>query len=164
MRITKAEAKNVASKLLETKVNKFKSMKEQLTLEIKNAALSIVPKEVLVVYNKYPQYFMGNSKYLYVNGEGIGYIKNVPLNKRDNYVIVQDPAIQSKLIRLRDEISEKGDELESLRYDVETALYSLKTYKRISEEFPQAIPFLPSKENNELALNIKDIILKLDEK
>lgn len=52
-------------------------------------------------------------------------------------------------------------EINSLKSEIEQALLSLVTFKRVSENFPEAVPFLPKIQNTSLVVDLSNLRNKI---
>lgn len=62
---------------------------------------------------------------------------------------------------LFNEVTSLKSDVKKLEQDITTALVNLKTLKRVSVEFPEALEFLPKSETTAICVNIKPIREKL---
>jgi (2Fe-2S) ferredoxin len=93
---------------------------------------------------------------------GFGYesfsLKESVVLKADNHYYTNISGENAKkIIKMHNEILDKKSEVSNLILDLEILLYSLRTYSKVSENFPEAIPFLPKKLTTGLSINISDI-------
>ena len=80
-------------------------------------------------------------------GAGIQSYESVQLTKdlpNPEEHLQMKPHNAEKFIKLKRIHKEKKDELTKLELDVETAIFNARTYKRIAELFPEAVPHLPA--------------------
>lgn len=160
--ITKAIANEVAIKLTEKKQKEIKKLNSELNAIFYDMVVSKIPKEVLDAYKNHKEYFNRRSD-MQMIGQGwnwryISFGCELPYNK----TVFEPNSKQSDiLVKLKNTIEEKTDARNKLISEIEVALFSLRTYKRVEESFPEATPFLPEKITNVLAVNISDIRQKI---
>lgn len=124
------------------------------------------PTEIKELAGKYPEYFEFQDRIGFYGTNGFGYenykIEGRIISKAGiiSYTSIS-PENAKKLKKLDDEIQDKRKELEDLVRELEILLYSLRTYAKVTEQFPEAVPFLPFKTTSALAINIQDLRNKL---
>jgi len=162
MRITKDIAQDVAIKLLAKKYASIKQFKLQLAEKIKPAYDKTIPEDVLKTASKYPDYFDINN-YVRLNGNGWNYV-NINMeglkvvSKRSISPLFEPQGKFADVIKkLHNELADKESEVKQLKTEIENTLYSLRTYAKISEIFPEAVPFLPKHENTQLVVNVQGL-------
>lgn len=164
MRITKDAAKSIAIKLTEKKTKELNRIRTEISDITYNVALKQVPKDILDLHAKKPNYFKTFYR-VYLTGKGLNHecidIKNVPGTDGYSKTILVDDKNASALATLINNRDTLISEIEKLKIEIEAALIGLGTYAKITSEFKEAVPFLPFKEKNELVINIKDIRKKL---
>jgi len=161
-RITKEIAEQVAKKMTEDKENEIIKINKQLTNTVTDFVLKTIPEEVIEFNEKFKGYIdMRSNVRLIGNGwnyENLSLSKSIPLKKQDFIPNVKQSDILKKL---KEEVSDKEKHLQQLRRKIGIALYSLRTYSKVAIEFPEAVPFLPKKQETSLAININDIRAEL---
>jgi len=160
--ITKVIASEVAIKLTAKKQEEINLLRTELREEFESIYLKTIPSEVLKCYEKFPNYFEARNE-VSVSGNGFNYqrlffTKKLPTSS--SHYLPNSVDCES-LLKKENAIQDKSKEISKLRTDIEVALFSLRSYKRIIEQFPEAEPFLPEKISNALAINISDIQSKL---
>lgn len=161
IRITKDEAKAIAKVLTSGLKNKL----EQIDKERKEVAykyfLSLVPQPVLSLYEIHKDYFKKLDTSVYVDGKWYFSIKfDVPFNGDQT---IKDEKVKEQLTKLQNQYEKAEKQKHELVTNLQEAIYNLRTYKRISEEFPEAIPFLQKKPNTELQINLNSLREQLKE-
>ena len=163
-RITKELANRIAEKLISKQLEEVKKLNFEFEEKVYLAILKTIPKEVMDCYEKNPDFFnTTRSFYMYGKGwhsETIASSKKLPKN---NFFSAEklNEADSNKLLKERQLIDDKKLEAKKLLKEIEVALYSLRTYTRISEHLPEAIPFLPSATSTALQVNLSDIRKKI---
>jgi hypothetical protein len=165
-RITKEIATQVARDLTTKKREELKVLDTKFRSELKRMYVEDVPNEIKEISVKHRKYFDFRSR-ISLNGvNGFGYESYsidgeviVPTSGAYYTNISSDNA--KILKKLENEFQDKKKELNELIKDLEILLYSLRTYSKVSEQFPEAIPFLPFRTTSALAINIQDLRNKL---
>ena len=161
-RITKQIAENVAIELTKKNALEIKELKADLDSKFTEIYLKTVPKEVLQLFEKYPDYLETRSS-MQISGNGFQY-QSLSLNKSfpsENHIFLPNEKDAKRLLSLVNEISDKKSEHSKLKQEVSALLFNLKTYNRVNSEFPEASPFLPKSVSTALMVNISDLREKL---
>jgi len=166
MNITRIAAEEIAIKLTAQKERDIKDMKGKLSMAVTLAYQSTIPKEVLESFEKHESW-MSKTTYVRLVGHGFNYetinlTKTMPTKDRDygnNFQV--EKANSDNWIRQHRAIEAATKERKELIREIENALISLKTHKRIEEAFPEAAKFLPVKSNTAIAVNLTHIRTKL---
>lgn len=165
-RLSKDECRNIAhqmtdciSKEIEAVNNYFKDLNRQI-LE------SRVPEPILSLFygdEKLAKYInKTTSGYMYIGKRYIHvYFDSVPANDNIDSVIVPEIHLK-KANEMYDKKSALEIKQKLLIRELEEILYKLATPRKITEHLPEALPFLPSVENNELPqINLEQFREKL---
>lgn len=160
--ITKAIATEVAIKLTSKQWKEIESLESKLEKQFEEVYLKSIPLDVQDAFEKYPGYF-NTTKYVQVSGNGFNY-QNLQLTKilpkiKGGFRLKEKDAVT--LLKKYNEIEDKKSEARKLLQEIEVVLNSLRSYKKINSEFPEATPFLPEKITTQLAVNISDVQSKL---
>jgi len=160
--ITKSMAAEVAKKLTEKKAENLTAAKKELQKVFTEMYEQGANSEILKLYTKYPSYFNSRTEFQ-VSGNGMSYewfetTKALPCY---NAQFKPDENQAAELIRLKGVKEAREVELRKLRYELETVLWSLRSYKKIAEFLPEAAPFLPEKITTALAVNVSDLRQRL---
>jgi len=162
MNITKTIATEVAEKLLSKQALEIKNLRSKLESTFDEIYLKTIPKEVVELFKKYPNYFRTRSGFQ-LSGNGFDWksvtsSKELPCINGSFQPNEKDAVILQKSIN---EIDKKKLEYKKLHSEIETALFGLRTYKRVEENFPEAFIFLPNSISNKLIVNISDLRNKI---
>lgn len=160
--ITKTQAQEIAVKLTVNQQKEYDKARKETQTFFTEKYLATVPDEVKNLFEKYPSYF-DSSKEFQLQGNGFNWqyvqtLKEVPYSKR---TYSPDPKEAEKLLKLLNTEDCKRAELKKLRSEIEIALNSLRTFKRINESFPEASQYLTIKTSTALAVNLSEIREKL---
>jgi hypothetical protein len=157
-RITKEIAREVAEKLTAKKLKEIQNLDLKQKTILHEFITEKIPKDVMSVYLVRPNYFKTYSSFS-VCGNGFDYKHLSTLNYLPFFGGSFEPS-QEQAKKLNEVLNEK-DNLKvkyfKLVKEIETLLYSLRTYSKVNLEFPEATPFLPENICNKLMVNISDI-------
>jgi hypothetical protein len=167
-RITKEIASAVAKELVQPKQEEKMVLQALLKDHLRNYFLTTIPEDVLIEFHKNPNYF-NTTHSIRIQGEGITDSYNyysigeeLPYSRKTDRVLLP-PKVAAAAVKLIDAIKDKKYEIEKLIKEIEVALYNLRTYKNVENEFPEAFKRLPPTPlTTALAINLKDIRCKLD--
>jgi len=145
-RITKIAADKVALILTTKKQKQVTDAKVAVNEYITKLYEATIPKVIIDGFAKFPDFFK-KSGILYIGGTGIQRWESVNITKSlpnpdKTFELKQEQA--EKFIKLKREHEKQTTEYEKLKLDVETAVFNARTYKRIAELFPEAVPHLPA--------------------
>jgi len=162
MNITKQIASEVAVLLLQEKQKEINSLKKNLDSEFTEIVLKTIPIDVLDFNDKFPDYLDLRSSFQCM-GNGFNYkwlntSKSLPC-KNSNFL--PNPSEAKKLLSIIGKIGDKKKVYNELLKEIEVTLFSLRTYKRVEESFPEAFILLPNKTTTAVALNISDLRQKI---
>ena len=165
--ITKDLAKFVASKMIDKMQQNIELKKLQVSEKVVADINKTLPKELLEIALKYPNYFKKcNRILLQGNGLNDSFSLNKSVLATGNYHQIafkpepEDAKIISKGINEIEKLEKKYKEL---RIQIEKTLLNLKTFKRIETQFPEAWKFVPeNKTENSLAVPIEDLRKQLN--
>lgn len=160
--ITKTQAQEIAVKLTTNQQKEYDKARKETQTFFTEKYLATIPEEVKNLFEKYPSYFVSRKEFqLQGNGFNWQYVnalKEVPYSNR---TYSPEPKEAEKLLKLLNIEDEKRIELIKLRSEIEIALNSLRTFKRINESFPEASKYLQIKTSTALAVNLSEIREKL---
>jgi len=164
MRITKQIADDVAKKLTEKKSKELEELKSKLSDLVKKEYDKKIPTEVIELAKLYPSYFDFN-RYVRLNGNGWSYknieLKGTVISQNGSSHLEPDNKASLAIKSISDKVDDMNANISRLKTDVSNAIYNLRTYAKVSENFPEAISFLPKQQNTALQLNISDIKQRL---
>lgn len=163
-RITKEIAKEVAEKLTATKHDEWRKTKDSFINKLTEFYNDRIPLDVVLFGEKYPKYIR-KSKSIRLYGNGFEYqyenLKEEVIELSGNKMFEPTKEQADILIKIQYEYGRLRSEYYDLKSEIETMLYSLRTYNRVLEQFSEAYPFLPNKITTALTVNIEDIRKKL---
>jgi len=162
MNITKQIASEVAILLLQKQANEIKSLNKDLETEFTEMVFKKIPVEVLDVFGKFSDYF-GTRKSFQLSGNGFNYkwLSASRCLPAKNASFCPDEKEAKRLLSIINKIDDKSNKYQDLLKEIEVTLFSLRTYKRVEENFPEAFVLLPKKQTVSLALNLSDLRNKL---
>lgn len=161
-RITKTLAQEVADKMTATRRETIRLKKSFYKESIYNEIRKTIPKDVLDFFEKYPQY-TETSQSIRISGNGFNYEyevidKELPSKRGQNFQYTPSEEIAKSLLEKKNEIEKLKIETESLRKEIESTIFNLKTYKYVQENFPEAFEYFPTQKiTTALSLNISDL-------
>lgn len=147
-KISKQRANEVSKNMSDSVIEpKKKELKLKLEALLEPFILAKIPKEVAETYILYPSYFDKTSTFRPVSngiGEfGVSMSKKYPSTGGYGIQIEVSKEAYSKML----DIYRKIDDLSSKRYEIqrniEAALFQLSTFKKINENFNEAMEFIP---------------------
>ena len=166
MKISKEKANQAAMSMVQDKREKANEINQEISKLIEKAVKRSVPKAVKTAFELHPN-FIRKSLSFSPRGLGIdrpGSItvsKEMPSTGRHGATVQLNIAEAEDFINLskkRDDITEKTAKVEKNIYN---AILALGTYKRVEENFPEAFPHLPTIENRQVVVQVKDIVNEL---
>lgn len=163
-RITKAIAAQMADAMTKEKRTEISKAWDELKAECLDILHRRTPKDVVELSKKHPEFFNFRTSislgitfgYKSVGLDG-SYIESsvsshLPMSKGDVKKI-------GKLLSRHDDLNK---EVNKLKLDLENTLYALKTYKRVTEAFQEAVPYLPvGAANMEVMIDIQSLVKRL---
>jgi hypothetical protein len=165
-RITKEIATQVAVQLTSKKRELVKELDVKFRSELKRMYVEDTPIDIIQLEVKFPQYFEKRNRIGFNGTNGFGYevysIEGTVIATINGAYYTKISPENSKILKTLDnEIQDKKKELKDLVTELEILLYSLRTYAKVTEQFPEAVPFLPYRTTSALAINIEDVRKKL---
>ena len=147
-KITKQRAYDVAKKMANQIIEpKRVELKTQLESLLEPIIISKIPKEIMECFERYPKYISTTHVYRpIVNGTGefgVSMSKNYPTGIGYSAPIEVTKELYKKMIAIHHKIADLKTKEESLKTNIEATLNQLSTFKRISEKFNEAMPFIP---------------------
>lgn len=143
---------------------KIKSLSEE-RIDLANKAVSdALPKDLKQCFEKYKSVFSKSQSVTFCNGkqevrlDGLSYF---PASTTWFPHVEVGSQIVGKIDKLRLEIEKLKDEKEKTYNSIVSTLLSLRTFKRVKDQFPDAYEYLKEYEDNEktaLSLPIDDIL------
>lgn len=157
-RVTKEIAREVAEKLLTLKCEEVKKLDLKIKEMLEGYILKKLPKEVLELSKKYPTY-LNSSNDFSVSGNGFSYQHLNTINKLpcSNTSYEPTPEEAKDLLIVVNKKEDLRQSYFKLIRDIESLLYSLRTYNRVITEFPEAVKFLPNNVSDKLMVNVLEI-------
>lgn len=165
MRITKQLASEIAKQVTAEKKKQWLDAETILRKTTREFAEKNIPSDVLKFQKKYPKLISSSSSEQFTNVDlnfkRFYFDKYIP-NYFPSYVPISDEDAKT-LKNMSDNVDKLKKEQADLYKEIEIALLSLKTFKVVREEFPEAAKFLPEdkKISTALSVNLNDIRKKL---
>lgn len=161
-RITKTQCEEISKAMTMKMTEEMRSIQNQINLIFEKYIRSKIPNEVMEMFKKYPHLF-STRKYFHLNNTNlkIEISGAVPYsNNESGWVSELDKEIETKILSLWKTYRNIEDKRYELRRKIETALYDLRTYKKITELLPEAVPFIKANENEQLLPSIPIIQIR----
>lgn len=168
MNITRNVSEQVAEKMVAPIGAKIKSLSEE-RIDLANKTVSdVLPKDLKECFEKYKSVFCKSQSVTFCNGkqevrlDGLSYF---PASTTWFPHIEVGSQIVGKIENLRLKIEKLKDEKEKTYNSIVSTLLSLRTFKRVKEQFPSAYEYLKEYEIIEkeaLSLPIDDILLTIN--
>lgn len=159
--ITKDHANIIAKEMVKKMNEKIRLKEEDLSQYITEQYNATLPKDVLSLFNQYPNYFRKAGRVLLKgNGlnSGFNLLKSVCAVSDYQIALQPDPAAAKIISKSLSEIEKLETKRNQLKVQIEQTLLSLKTYKRIEDQFPEAFALIPQRGTiNAVAIPIDDI-------
>jgi len=164
MVISKELAGSIARKLTQKKYDALEKTKKDISDLAYEIAKAGVKKDIFEMYEKNKSYFNTTSQ-LALIGQGLNNetvsIKSIPSDGSWSITKTLNNKHAETFVILFDKQKTQKKELQQLNIEIEAALLGLRTFKKITDQFPEAAKYLPVKENRELMINISAIVKKL---
>jgi hypothetical protein len=160
----------VIEQIAEKMTEKSKKYAEEMDKELKELVTAIyesqLPPEVMKLFKTHSEYIQ-TSKELFVDGYGLSreYLsmsKKLPATSNYNQTIKLTAAIGDKIVKAKRKKEKAYEDYRQLLSETKSALYALKTHKNISENLPEAKPFLPPPMSNALVVNFDSLQKRLN--
>lgn len=159
--ITKTHADTIAKEMVKKMTDKIQLKKVELSQYITDQYNATLPKDVLNLFNQYPNYFKrAGTVLLKGNGLNSGYYLSKSVCAVSDYQVAlqPEPAAAKIISKSLNEIEKLETKRNQLKVQIEQTLLSLKTYKRIEDQFPEAYALIPERATvNAIAVPIDDI-------
>lgn len=159
MRITKESAEVLSKKLSEKYLESLKKVKSELSEYVTAEYIKDIPAPVIKIFASESAYFRKDSRIMLSGEFGHQYIpatKSVPNDQYTATLTLTKERINkiSGLIKKRDDLEKKYKDIKGEIYQ---ALIALGTYKRISDQFPEAAIYLPQAQTMALTIDINKV-------
>ena len=164
-RITKQIALTVANQLVLPKRQELKTEENKLSEIVTEVYRAKIPIDILMLFETKRKYFK-TKNYLKINGNGFNFtpFSMVGLLPDNNDIYCSEFSVKEcdKIHRQFNIVEDCKKEIDKLRFDIQTAIFNLRTYNNVEKEFPEAFKLLPIRQTTALVVNLKDIRCKLD--
>lgn len=151
MQITKSLAQDVAIKMTQNLRDKKIALENQLSEIIHGWVMAKVPKEIMAVFNSKNKGYLQLTSGARLTGNGYNwdsiYCREFPIYNTDSKAISVTREMSEKISPLTNSIKDYEKEIKDLKNKIEEAIFNLKTKNKVAEQFPEALPFFPVKEN-----------------
>ena len=148
-RITKAAAAIAAAAITKKLFDTAAAAKKEIKTWATKKVISTLPEMVKNCFSEYGCYFDKSTSF-YLSGEGITYdtreiwtLTALP-RKNNSGQMLLNKTDAAEIYKLRNDYEEKNKAAKKAKTEIETALFNLRTYKRVLELYPEAYSFLPT--------------------
>jgi hypothetical protein len=160
-RITKQIAEITANELVKSKKEKIKILQSEFKQKLYQMVLQNIPDDVIKFHKKHPKFIKTNF-YVEISGNGFEYQRialesEFPSKNGERFQLLPDPETAKELLKSFNQIKDLKESSDRLKSDLERAIFNLRTYKSVEENFPEAFLLLPKIENNSVQINLSDI-------
>lgn len=167
MRISKELASKVAKAMMSEKRKKQDDLFAQFKDKLKQAYIITIPQLVLDTFKKHPDYFH-TTRVICIDTNGFNNfhvnIDTPILNNSGNYYTFYhpSPSASSSLMKLKNSISSLRDKNDKLELELKETIIALRTFARIQELLPEAVPFLPKSQSTEIIVDLTQLRKKIN--
>jgi hypothetical protein len=162
-RITKALSEEIARKLVEPKKKELEELNEKKRSIAEKRAWEDLPEEVIKLAQSHPEYVQCKNSARVYGPDIVDHVNETfdkPLPVKDTWApkIVLNKDESKEYFDLLTKSRNIAQSIYELKHKIEVAVYNLRTYKRIREEFPEASKYLPNgKKKTGLAIRLDEI-------
>ncbi len=168
MKITKTKSVEISFFLTKSKKDQLSELELNLSKKVKEIYDNSIPKEVIELQKKYPDYFeYTNNCSLYGNGfsgqrVSLGKEKSI-YKQNNNSALNLNPAEGEILIKLYNEFNDAKKELTNIRIELEKIILMLGTKLKVLKEFPEAESCFKDSNSNctDVSVCVSDIRKKI---
>lgn len=169
-RISKELAAIIAGQLVAHKYAAIEQLKKEYNTFIFDTFQEQTPKEVKDFFKKFPDYFEIES---HINFTGHGfrweqvYISDteekapIIANKDNKAMLTLDKSLASQISKRLHAIEKAEDQYKKVKGEIRMALINLRTYKNITDKFPEAAEHLPKISVPAVIVNIEGLRKKI---
>lgn len=138
-KIAEIISKEMANSAYDSKIN---SLESKLLDMVSDEVIANTPIEVLEISKKYPKYFITRSEFNLSDGVNrLNYVRCRRLPSEQTTITVS-PKVFAQIKELHEELKALHKVKMDLINKIESTLLSLRTYKRVQSEFPEAYKYL----------------------
>lgn len=160
MRITKSIATDAAKAMTSEKQKQITGLLQKATEILAKWYKSTVPHELIQALSTQNRKYIRCSSGIYLVGNGFNH-KWVNLGEAlpvdDSQRVEPDAKIAKQLVDLYDKADAVKRERDLLIKDIEIALFRLGTLARVTESFPEALPYIPKTANAAVAVDLTNL-------
>lgn len=159
-RISQESAHNTSVKIVEPIKKKIGEVDKEIKELLTEYYQGIIPQEVMKFWKKNSQYMFTVTS-IYPKGVGISNSNSEPINNspgvsqyaREDLLLTKEQAVEfNKLIDKRDDLKQK---YKAMQKEIEIAILSLGTYKRVVDQFPEVAEFFPESTKQKMQLTVQ---------
>lgn len=155
MRIGKEKAREAAEKIVAPLTKKIKDFEKQMGIELLAEYEKRIPAEVKKCFAKNPTFFKTEYSVYVGRFKGIGIYASFGKAVPELNVFKVESIVAAQYINELETLTEDRDKAQR---QIESTIITLGTIKRVSDEFPEAVPFIDIPvPNTEIAINITPV-------
>lgn len=156
-RISQELARRIAEKMTEKKFKQVDKLKKAFHQLVTDAYKRAIPKSILEVREKFPEYFMLTGRII-LDGHGFDH-DHIPVigpdlitNSDHRARLKMTPELATEIKKTQWAFEKERDSYTKLVDEIYQAIMALGSYKQIREKFPEAGQYLPDVGPRSLAL------------
>ena len=158
-KISKQRANEVSKNMSDSVIEpKKKELKLKLEAILEPFILAKIPKEIIELHAIYPSYFDKTSTFRPVlngNGEfGVSMSKKYPSTGGYGVQIEISKEAYSKMLSIYRKIEDLSSKRYEIQRNIEATLLQLSTFKKINENFNEAMEFIPKEWMNDTITSV----------
>jgi hypothetical protein len=166
MRISQDLAQQIAFKLTQGSRDNADLFRKEYQELVTQFYEQQTPVEVKKTFDTHPEWFSTRQRVDF-SGQGFRYeqvttTRSVICNQGQIATLPLTAKIADRLTKAKNKYEKADKECKALKDETETALINLRTFTRIRENIPAAIPFLPPPMSNALVVNVDSLNKKLN--
>jgi len=148
MKITRTLAEDVASKMVQKLRDEKKKHEDNLAWILCDWMIQKVPQPVMDLFKSSHKRFLKTSHSVRLSGHGYNWnyyrANEFPVIHDDSTLISLTDEMANTINPINNKILDLEKEIKERFKTIENALFTLGTMKRVSEQFPEALPFFPA--------------------
>lgn len=158
-KISKQRAYDIAKQMSNSAIEpKRKELKSELEVILEPFIIKQIPKDIMELHSKYPKFFETTSTYrpvvIGVGDFGVTMSKRYPSTGEYGKPIEVSKEAYKKMIKIHHQIENLRSKEDELKRNIEATLNQLSTFKKISENFNEAMSFIPAEWMDDQATQI----------
>ncbi len=162
MKITRTLAEDVASKMVQKLRDEKKKHEDNLAWILCDWMIQKIPQPVMDLFKSSHKRFLNTSFSVRLSGHGYNWnyyrANEFPVIDNDSSLISLTEEMANTINPINNKILDLEKEIKERFETIENALITLGTMKRVSEQFPEALPFFPAvKPKEAVMVNLTEV-------